>query len=47
MKSNLTKVRILGAGMFIAGYISLLTEGRAPFMEVTIALTGYLLNQVD
>lgn len=47
MKSTLKRVRILMAGMFIAGYISLLMDSRAAFWAITIALAGYLVNQPD
>lgn len=36
MKSRLKKVRILIAGMFIAGYISALMDSMAPFIAITI-----------
>jgi hypothetical protein len=47
MDSKRKKLRILVAGMFIAGYISALMDSQAPFMAITIALVGYLVNQPD
>ncbi|MDB5853507.1 MAG: hypothetical protein JWR22_1548 [Herminiimonas sp.] len=47
MRPKRSKVRILVGGMFIAAYISALAHSQAPFLAITIALTGYLVNQPD
>jgi hypothetical protein len=47
MSPKRKKVRILTLGMIIAAYISALMDSRAPFIAITIALVGYLVNQPD